>query len=40
MDAMKELNGFALRCAELHFHLRRFVLNVLYMFHACGYTLV
>lgn len=39
MEVMKELNRFYLRRAEVHFHLRRFVLNVLYMFHAWDYAL-
>jgi len=40
VEAMKQLIGFTLQRAEVHSHLRLFVLNVLYMFHACGYTLV
>jgi len=40
VEAIKQLIGFALRRAEAHFHQRRFVLNVSYMFHACGCTLV
>jgi hypothetical protein len=34
MEAMKQLNGFALRhAAEKHFHLRPFVFNVLCVTH-------